>query len=147
MLVLTQHGPVHLKAVLRGLTSSESWSQSQHVPLCQRVNLAIRPHRLSRRFHSASCVVYLGLGSLWRGIRYLYPATDYVVRYRGLNLTFTNKLLIISLSCFSVPNLTLLSHGTTDAPGLLPGFPSLSGRRGTNQHAPTPCLYQSITHG
>jgi hypothetical protein len=76
--------------------------------------------------------VYLGLGALWRGIRYLYPATDYVVRYRGLNLAFMNKLLIISLSSISMPNLTTLRHGTTDAPGLLPGFPSLSGRRGRN---------------
>ncbi len=28
MLVLTQHGPVHLKAILRGLTNSESWGLS-----------------------------------------------------------------------------------------------------------------------
>jgi hypothetical protein len=87
MLVLTQHGPVHLKAILRGLTGCpSSLSQSQHVLLCQRVNLAIRPHRLSKGFISAPCVVYLGLGSLWRGIRYLSPAGDYIVRYSSLNL-------------------------------------------------------------
>jgi hypothetical protein len=83
MLVLTQHGPVHLKAILRGLTSSEIWSQSQHV-LCQSVSLAIRPHRLSRRFHSASCVMYLGPGAPWRSIRDLLPAGDYIVRYSSL---------------------------------------------------------------
>jgi hypothetical protein len=85
MLVLTQHGPVHLKAILRGLTGCpSSLSQSQHVLLCQSVSLAIRPHRLSRRFHSASCVVYLGPGALWRGIRYLSPAGACIIRYSSL---------------------------------------------------------------
>jgi len=93
------------RVISYGLTgSARNLSQSQHVLLCQRASLAIRPHRLSRRQKDcASCVVYLGPSSLWRGIRNLYPATDYVVRYRGLNLALVNKLLVIGLSSLTLP--------------------------------------------